>query len=370
MSKHFNYGYYDVAMRFSFRHASASRKRTCSFIVEITDSNGLCGYGEGCPREYVTGETIASVELFLKTYGQDFAWRINSLEELQSWIEQNAPMIDRNPAAFCALELAAIDLLAKQQQTTAEQLLGFNLMAEPARYTAVVGNSSVLTTRLITWAYRVYGLQDFKIKLSGQLQHDRRRLAVLPHNARYRVDANNLWTTDTEVIDYFLSLNTTPWAIEEPVAASDYQSLASVSAQLKTPVILDESLYTKYQLGQAVGHLPFAIANIRVSKCGGILRSVRLANRCLKAGYDVILGAQVGETSLLTRAALIVANGMTRPPIAREGAYGTILLKTDICQNSLKFKRSGLLSPDACYTEQQSGLGIDVMRETVKWASG
>jgi len=44
----------------------------------------------------------------------------------------------------------------------------------------------------------------------------------------------------------------------------------------------------------------------------------------------VIVGAHVGETSLLTRAALTVANSARDLLVAQEGAFGTHLLARDV----------------------------------------
>ena len=43
-----------------FRHASYTRDSTDNVVVRCQLENGIVGFGEGVPREYVTGETIAS----------------------------------------------------------------------------------------------------------------------------------------------------------------------------------------------------------------------------------------------------------------------------------------------------------------------
>ena len=57
----------------------------------------------------------------------------------------------------------------------------------------------------------------------------------------------------------------------------------------------------------------------------------------------VIIGAQVGETSLLTRAALSLA-GYAGPVLtAQEGAFSTLLLQEDIFHPNLMFGDRGRL---------------------------
>lgn len=47
-----------IPFKYNFSHASANRKKSSSVLVEIQRDRYL-GVGEGCPREYVTGETIS-----------------------------------------------------------------------------------------------------------------------------------------------------------------------------------------------------------------------------------------------------------------------------------------------------------------------
>ena len=42
----------------AFSHAAAERSRSSSIVVRLQTDDGTVGFGEGCPREYVTGETM------------------------------------------------------------------------------------------------------------------------------------------------------------------------------------------------------------------------------------------------------------------------------------------------------------------------
>ena len=82
---------------------------------------------------------------------------------------------------------------------------------------------------------------------------------------------------------------------------------------------------------------------------GGIFRSLAIAERARELGTKLIIGAQVGETSLLTRAALAIANNHQDHVIAQEGAFGTHLLKWDLCDPPIMFSRGGALkASDIC----------------------
>ena len=142
-----------------------------------------------------------------------------------------------------------------------------------------------------------------------------------------------------------------------------------VGDKLDAAIILDESLTDQRQLAQFSKLAGRWIANIRVSKCGGILRSISLARAAQDLGMEVILGAHVGETSLLTRSALTVGQALERAPVAREVAFGTLLLKRDIASRSLIFGRNGVLRPDHYDLAEHPGFGVFADGGRVVWAT-
>ena len=64
---------FPVPFRVVFRHASASRARAENLIVAAHADTGEVGYGEGCPREYVTGETAAGGAAFIRRHADEVA---------------------------------------------------------------------------------------------------------------------------------------------------------------------------------------------------------------------------------------------------------------------------------------------------------
>ena len=47
-----------IDLKKAIRHASHARTETDSLVVRCKLSDGTIGWGEGLPREYVTGESI------------------------------------------------------------------------------------------------------------------------------------------------------------------------------------------------------------------------------------------------------------------------------------------------------------------------
>jgi len=86
------------------------------------------------------------------------------------------------------------------------------------------------------------------------------------------------------------------------------------------------------------------IANIKISRVGGLIRALRLIEELKILGWPIIIGCHVGETSLLTRAALVAASAAGESLIAQEGAFGDYLVEREPVDPMLKFGREGLLN--------------------------
>jgi hypothetical protein len=93
-------------------------------------------------------------------------------------------------------------------------------------------------------------------------------------------------------------------------------------------------------------------------KDGGLLRSLQFAAEARQRGLPLIVGAHVGETSLLTRAALALVSAFRDDVVAHEGAFGTRLLERDMVEPSLMFGRNGILDATAKAIGRAPGLGL------------
>ncbi|KPJ93168.1 MAG: hypothetical protein AMJ53_07905, partial [Gammaproteobacteria bacterium SG8_11] len=241
-----------IPFKVSFKHASAERSVTESVLVEAKTSDGEVGYGESCPRSYVTGETVSSVKAFFSQHQKDIEKKITDIEAMKEWMAKHHKKLDDNPAAWCAIELALLDVFAKEQYVSVEQLLGLPPIDGGFTYSAVLGDSGDAVFSQQYQQYRSVGFTDFKIKLSGNLERDQRKLSVLKNDdcgkLRVRFDANNLWQDVGEASKYLTKLNYPFYAIEEPLVSKDIAEFAKLAEQINSKVILDESLTSPSQM--------------------------------------------------------------------------------------------------------------------------
>jgi len=333
-----------IPFRTAFAHASASRNVAENVIVCVMDEQTRIGLGEGCPREYVTGETVKSAQAFLAQHRERLC-AIGGLDELRAWIDANADEIDANPSAFCAAELALLDLFAQQAGVSVEKLLSVEA-TKPLRVSAVYSSGGLLKFEMQVLLFHANGLTDAKLKITGAIGRDTRRVRRLSGRGDVRLDANNLWPGAAEAVLALLKIGEEAWAVEEPVRARDWAAMAEVKDKTGLAIIADESL-TRLSDLDAMPEGEEFVPNLRVSKLGGLLRSLSVLERAKAQKRKIIVGAQVGETSILARAGAALAQAAGDDLIGCEGAYGSRLLSEDAVDPSLGFGRDGVVDLSA-----------------------
>lgn len=360
-----------IPFKVAFKHASATRNETSSIFVRVRSTSGTTGFGEGCPRRYVTNETLHSAYRFIQGISASIMRNIHDLDTLQVWMRKNSVNIDTNPTAWCALEMAVLDLLAKENNEPVESLLSLPDITGIFHYSAVLGDGSVEVFKSQLKQYQSMGLIDYKIKISGDLEKDQEKLNFLKGEnippSKIRLDANNLWLDSRTSIAYLSALNGQFWAIEEPLKVNQHKELRHIHDALNIKIILDESFIKIEQFVTLQERPEIWIINARVSKFGGLLRSLAIAQQARMLDINLIIGAQVGETSLLTRAALTIAHASKDMTITLEGAFGTRLLAEDICEPSIMFEQGGILDMEKHMFHGLPGLGLDVSPSLAKF---
>jgi len=122
---------------------------------------------------------------------------------------------------------------------------------------------------------------------------------------------------------------------------------------------LDESLARASQL-EALDDPDRWIINLRVSKMGGVIRSLEVVREAVRRDVGVIVGCHVGETGILSRAALGLMQAAGDQLVAAEGAFGTQLLRRDLTMPSLRFDWAGRLDLSQVADMGKTGFGLDL----------
>src|SRR5260221_2487568 len=95
-----------IPFRTAFDHAAAARSCARNVIVVAADAARRVGLGEGCPREYVTGESVESALAALRGLHDQNLDEIDCDEALERSMSANRAAIQSRPSAVRALEVA------------------------------------------------------------------------------------------------------------------------------------------------------------------------------------------------------------------------------------------------------------------------
>ena len=85
-----------IPFKLNFKHHSAERSSTQSIIVIAGDGSHK-GYGESCPREYVTNESIESVLKFFEGVKPELLTQVKDFEDLKAFLIRHEEKISKNP---------------------------------------------------------------------------------------------------------------------------------------------------------------------------------------------------------------------------------------------------------------------------------
>lgn len=342
-----------------FRHASTTRRDSENVLVRSELADGTTGWGEGVPRRYVTGETPEGclAQLAATPVAEQLADDCRSWADVIALCEQFRPAA-RQPdprkcysnALRCAVELSLLDAFGRLFNEPVARVVDHFGPAQSIKttlprvqYSAAIdsGNRGLVRKSLIR---RIYGFGQCKIKVGAAGDDDPGRLATIrrwigPH-MDLRLDANEAWHA-SEVCEKLAPL--LPFGvscIEQPVPHAEVAQLAGLRGKLGVPVMLDESLTSEVDARAAIEARSCELFNIRLSKCGGFLASLRLAALAAAAGYAIQLGCHPGESGILSAAG---RHWACRVKDIRycEGSYDHHLFRKLLTYEDVTFARGG-----------------------------
>ncbi|MDC9598793.1 enolase C-terminal domain-like protein [Xenorhabdus anantnagensis] len=297
-------------MAVPFKHSSFARWSSESIVLEL-NVDGVIGYGECAPRQYVTGESIDVVHQMLTFWIKE---RLMSVaHSLVSGVPFDEVLADEfsfikdaAPNACCAIELAIMDWLEKSTRTP----LGPKAVVDSAPFVPVLDSYGRwnASDSVIAKAPLV------KLKLADTLEETCKRISVVRKqtSATVLIDANNAWSKKEipVVVPYCMDAGA-EW-FEEPCKIRDYQTLREIRTY-GAKVLLDESVQNENDIIVALDAEAVDGINIRIAKCGGLSCAGRIANLAKTKGLARYYGVQVAEVGTLITAGRILALSDSQP---------------------------------------------------------
>ena len=363
-----------IPLRQTIRHASHERVANDTLLVRTELSDGSVGWGEGLPREYVTGETIDTawsdadrLERFVGANVSTLSDAVRLVDGLS--IDDAGPRDCRGNSVRCAWDISVLDAVTRSLgRPIAAALDAISLPADPAampllrspqrvRYSAVLPAAS--TARKAIWRavrMRAFDMQNIKVKLGVDGHDDEttlRRYRRWLGERVGRVDANEAWTAAELPAKLSMLARNGVFVCEQPLPHASVADLDGTALRNggdePVSIMLDESFCTRTDLDAAVRHRRANLFNIRLSKCGGLIASLRLLRAIRNASSNALplgamLGCQVGETAILSAAGRAFAS-RTIGLLAVEGSYDRFLVGEPLGVEDITFRRGGWSDP-------------------------
>jgi len=249
--------------------------------------NGLEGLGECAPSARY-GESVGSV-------GAYFA--ANALRSDEPYALETL-LAGVPPAARCALDVAAHDLIGKDCGRPLWQLFGVDPARTPVTsFTIGIDPPETMLARVAAVAH--HPILKIKLGFPGDIE------VVEAIRARYtgtlRVDANEAWTPEDAVTNLARLAPCDVEFCEQPIPAGTPERLRYIRERSRIPIVTDEDSKDARDLVALAGCVDGV--NVKLVKCGGIRGALAMIATARALGLKIMLGCMVESAILATAAA-------------------------------------------------------------------
>jgi L-alanine-DL-glutamate epimerase-like enolase superfamily enzyme len=295
--------------KFNFDSPHTRRSQAEAIILVLEFDNGIVSFGESTPRAYVTAETCTSV---IAAIGQRFVPLLlaSTMDDRQDVIELLARLsasgADSEPSALGAVDIALWDALAQLRRLPVFGLFSPSPRPQPP-YSVSIPYLPLETIQALYQRFRRLDIKRFKILLTGDWRQDLKRIQfirkLVGETAALSLEANG--KLDVSKVMAVLE-RLAPGAvqdIEQPAAAGNMEALRQIRERFGLAVVADESMCCLDDARRLVDAGACDILNVKISKCGGLLRAREIIVWAAGRNIACHLGSHVGETEILAKAA-------------------------------------------------------------------
>ena len=329
-------GYIEIPLVTPFKTALRTVDRIRDLIVRVTLDSGETGYGEAPPTAVITGETRQSIETAVREYLAPAVTGISLDSPAEAWQRMEKAMA-KNTSAKAAMDVAIWDAWARAMGKPLFRLLAGE-GGEAARtrletdITISVNDPETMardTERAVAQGFRV-----LKVKVgkggTEDVERVRRVREAAGQDAVLRIDANQGWTPEEAVrtIRMMEDAGLRPELVEQPVSCHDFRGMQQVTAQVATPILADESVFSAEDAERLILERGADLINIKLMKTGGITPALRICDLAEAHRVSCMMGCMLESAVSVSGAAhLAAARGVIRmcdldgPSLCAENPY-------------------------------------------------
>jgi len=290
---------YTVSLRYSepFKIATGTSSESHNIIVKILTDYDVIGWGESSPSKRVTSETPQTV---IKTLDRIAPKLIGMCPlRIEHDIELMDSVVEGNPAAKAAIDIALHDILGKTAKKPLFRIIGGYRTTVLTDITLSIKSSAEMAKDAAKAVKK--GFKALKIKVGINPTEDVERIKLIRQavgeDIQLRIDANQGWTprqaieTLNKIAKYNIQF------AEQPVPAEDLQGLINVRKKSPVPIMADESVHSPEDALRLVKAEAVDLINIKLMKSGGILKARKIATVAEAAGVPCMIGC-MGESGI------------------------------------------------------------------------
>ena len=277
-----------------------------TMILRMDTDEGIVGYGEAGPLEYVTGDNLDTCmviagEFRKKLIGMD-PLAIETIHEVMDG------MFHGHTSVKAAIDIACHDIAAKKMNVPLYKYLGGSDPLLESDVTIGINTPDLMAEDCLSWKEK--GFRILKIKLGHDIASDLERMkairSAVGEDIILRVDANQGWSVkDTLQIEPELRKLGIE-LIEQPVKALDYDGLKEIKQASLLPITADESCHLPEDAAKLGAMRACDGLNIKLMKCGGIAPASRI-NAIGEANHLFCMIGCMGESVIANTAAMHLA---------------------------------------------------------------
>jgi L-alanine-DL-glutamate epimerase-like enolase superfamily enzyme len=262
------------------------------------------------------------------------------------------------PFLRAGVEMACLDAVGRRHGLSAAALLGGARRARVATKLVLPARDPDTVAAMTVDALGL-GAQCLKVKVGVGLAADLARLDAVRGAAgddelHLTVDANEGWPTDRPCHLAGLLNERRIAAVEQPFPRSAAAATATFRRASTAAIVADESLWDARDLAEAHRTGAFDVVALYPGKCGGLRRTIRLAQTARDHGLAVTLGSNLelgpGAAAMAQVAAVVPELAASIPSDLIGPLYAEHALVTD----------AGFVRWDGATVPEGPGLGVDL----------
>jgi L-alanine-DL-glutamate epimerase-like enolase superfamily enzyme len=300
-------------LRITFSTSLGQKDIIKSVIVKVTLNNGTCGISE-CPTSFtLKAETVPAIKGIIREVSSGLLGK--PIGSYGGKIEVFRKQYPANPMTISGLETALFRAYLENKGISEYDYWGGKTTTIETDITIPFLMDAGALTKWLRYA-TAKGFRIFKLKVSGDVDHDEKLISTVIESLRgemdrfaLRLDGNQGYTETSfkQIVDFIANKGYAIELFEQPLPKADYRGLKEIRKYSPSPIILDETVFTRADLERAISEDLCDGVNIKIAK-SGIRESRKIFDLAKEQGLKLMIGCMT-ETMVGLSAGIFFAAG-------------------------------------------------------------